>query len=782
MIREAFLDWSRNPVVTTLDSIASPIDLIQFPTITICDDEYKVPDRWTLIEHLLNQLEFQCYGNCDSKLRKFLEPVLKGIAEQFKQWLFKNDVAESILLQWKIYPENSGLARHDVEIIAYLFKEMWTKYITELSSLKESTLSIKQILNLPSQYIGSGYSLDDIFYYQFGIELPLSAYDNLALGTYSILTSPLLENNTFCQEKKCQSKMKIVTVTLQNLYHLKLVEDNDYYSEQWKLGPFLKTFLGIDKLKMNTFQTIHRGHWDDFLCKYLQKAEKSIHNYFRNLSQLIGFEEKEALSMYDVPEIVGSYTAGNLEDSSLFLLSRCIDNKFYRNDKCTHKWTSYAEEPLGMFHPCVNNEECCHKWTMKLGNNLKAIMKVMRFANARSKSHIVIDNDFQRILIGLNFSLSSPANETRSIFDFKSSIIPQCWINKDKPDFSTSSYREQCNLFQPVITDMGICHAFNPTPSMDMLAASYFTDSFNDAFKNDLIKSATIHNGTGAGEKNSLNFYLLGKNYIKDEGIKTKFFWGLSNKEGYFDMKSLRKSVKVGDHTTLKVQAMEVVPSNDLHDVPIEKRKCRFEDEVEDLIIFKSYSQAACEFEGQLLEAEKVCRCTPWNYPAKPQKGRHTLCDLYGNYCFKAIMEKTYSQKTKHRCLPLCHQIRFTYTENIDKRDEEEICNDKDSVEFKISRQLREKEGYNHLIYKYHKIKEWIQAQGTNRTVTLDAYDGDKIDKERCKFMVRNDVARVTVMFDDKQYVRTMTNLRSTFSERLGTFGKKVNLKKNLNY
>ena len=57
-----------------------------------------------------------------------------------------------------------------------------------------------------------------------------------------------------------------------------------------------------------------------------------------------------------------------------------------------------------------------------------------------------------------------------------------------------------------------------------------------------------------------------------------------------------------------------------------------------------------------------------------------------------------------------------------------------------------------------------------------------KIDKERCKFMVRNDVARVTVMFDDKQYVRTMTNLRSTFSERLGTFGKKVNLKKNLNY
>ena len=44
LIKDAFLDWAQNPVVTTLDSIASPVNLIQFPTITACDDEYKPPD------------------------------------------------------------------------------------------------------------------------------------------------------------------------------------------------------------------------------------------------------------------------------------------------------------------------------------------------------------------------------------------------------------------------------------------------------------------------------------------------------------------------------------------------------------------------------------------------------------------------------------------------------------------------------------------------------------------------------------------------------------------
>ena len=45
---------------------------------------------------------------------------------------------------------------------------------------------------------------------------------------------------------------------------------------------------------------------------------------------------------------------------------------------------------------------------------------------------------------------------------------------------------------------------------------------------------------------------------------------------------------------------MEIVPSEDLRGISIEKRNCRFEDEAENMEIFQSYSQSACEFEFKI--------------------------------------------------------------------------------------------------------------------------------------------------------------------------------------
>ena len=38
-INQSVTDWLENPVQTTLDSIAAPIEDIQFPTVTVCQDE-----------------------------------------------------------------------------------------------------------------------------------------------------------------------------------------------------------------------------------------------------------------------------------------------------------------------------------------------------------------------------------------------------------------------------------------------------------------------------------------------------------------------------------------------------------------------------------------------------------------------------------------------------------------------------------------------------------------------------------------------------------------------
>ena len=52
---------------------------------------------------------------------------------------------------------------------------------------------------------------------------------------------------------------------------------------------------------------------------------------------------------------------------------------------------------------------------------------------------------------------------------------------------------------------------------------------------------------------------------------------------------------------------------------------------------------------------------------------KHVICDLYGNYCFKIKMEEASNNDTNN-CLPTCHQIQYTYSEVIEKRDAESIC------------------------------------------------------------------------------------------------------------
>ena len=105
-----------------------------------------------------------------------------------------------------------------------------------------------------------------------------------------------------------------------------------------------------------------------------------------------------------------------------------------------------------------------------------------------------------------------------------------------------------------------------------------------------------------------------------------------------------------------------------------DKRKCRFPDEADNLKLFKSYSQTACTFECRLLNAHKFCQCYPWNIPAEPKDGlRHTICDVFGNYCFKHVMNM---KDTWHKCkcLPTCDQIEFTVGEQAFPRDPDEIC------------------------------------------------------------------------------------------------------------
>ena len=107
-------------------------------------------------------------------------------------------------------------------------------------------------------------------------------------------------------------------------------------------------------------------------------------------------------------------------------------------------------------------------------------MKIMRMAMGRGKSHLnvseLLENVFNIIENTTNYALIFGEDHLRNLtseVDY-TSMIPWCEIKGEQYG--------NCTLFEPVITDQGICHAFNPTPSLEMLTPSYFSHSFKEAF------------------------------------------------------------------------------------------------------------------------------------------------------------------------------------------------------------------------------------------------------------------------------------------------------------
>ena len=63
IVKSAIDDWSKNPVITSLDSIATPIEDVQFPTVTVCNNKWnEVQDNWAFLESLLNFIDFLLKG------------------------------------------------------------------------------------------------------------------------------------------------------------------------------------------------------------------------------------------------------------------------------------------------------------------------------------------------------------------------------------------------------------------------------------------------------------------------------------------------------------------------------------------------------------------------------------------------------------------------------------------------------------------------------------------------------------------------------------------------
>ena len=149
IIRSAILEWNTNPVITSLDSIAIPVEFTQFPTITVCNDKgQENHDNWAYIESILNFLEFFCQTPSSQKELNLNCSVTDPLRKDFK-YLFDSYV--DVVLGW---PLQDGNFKESLKLFTNKSRDdNWSKVMGRATELLMSgEISIEEVMETPKDF------------------------------------------------------------------------------------------------------------------------------------------------------------------------------------------------------------------------------------------------------------------------------------------------------------------------------------------------------------------------------------------------------------------------------------------------------------------------------------------------------------------------------------------------------------------------------------------------------------------------------------------------------
>ena len=327
MINQAVTQWSDNPVITTLETISAPINDIQFPTVTVCDQ--KPADNWGPIEKVFNSLAFEC-----SKLTPNCIESTKEIRKDYKLLIASFVDAYLRLLNETDYQSLIEISMFQTEIQKY--KDFGVIHIVA-EVLKQG--KYEELIELAIQKFGTGY-----VYWKSIID----EIKDLFEADYNTDTS-----DTDLQE----SAVRILLLLR-------------WTREEIPFGSFITQFIPYPLKTFKSFGSCRQnlcGVYDEMTidCTYeIGENQRKLHEYFTELSKLFGFNETELLSLYDLPGMLAdgldyaipAKANDKTEDDNLlgdipqaYLYSTCKEREHvqeYFNYKDNFKQCNWQEDKL----------------------------------------------------------------------------------------------------------------------------------------------------------------------------------------------------------------------------------------------------------------------------------------------------------------------------------------------------------------------------------------------------------------------------------------------------
>ena len=258
-----------------------------------------------------------------------------------------------------------------------------------------------------------------------------------------------------------------------------------------------------------------------------------------------------------------------------------------------------------------------------------------------------------------------------SDFIWEKSLIKHCsWKGKLIP----------CSdIFTTFPTDQGLCCSFNMKAAEEIFSGHLYPKVLNDlqqsdanlSFYNKTLNKWYVNENepkTQSGINKGLSFMLdAHTDLLSSSSVDRDFtgFTGLISAKGCFPLISQKGfQIRPGHNNLISLSATMIEASQDLRSLQPWRRKCIFNDETQNLTLYKEYTQSNCFLECSLQFAQGIFdesneTCTPWFFP--PIKNSAFICDPWATIDFMTAMDNTPDSRCTH-CLPSCSGTVYTPT------------------------------------------------------------------------------------------------------------------------
>ena len=313
LIIESLNDWESNQTITTLDSIATRIQEVQFPTVTVCPHEESPPDNWSFLEKFLNALAFTGEDAITENLRSDIEDILMQLLLKIEDMFRK-------------FP-NSKVWIHNACQVSYVYGNVLTQ-VANLVCKKEINLSSLR------KRITEGFMKGQLF--EPFIDNLDGGYDYI---DYYYNASPYPCDNNCCQNYKEQP------------FFIGIINAGYFLFMQQSMGfgTFVANFANLtsgiigNECSIFDLEMKLKPSGIDNICNELTSMDEFLHGYFQNLSIAIGFSENHSFSLLDIPSMFSIETE---LDQSVINTVEMLAKEVFLYSQCQKRNITLD------FHPC----------------------------------------------------------------------------------------------------------------------------------------------------------------------------------------------------------------------------------------------------------------------------------------------------------------------------------------------------------------------------------------------------------------------------------------------